>query len=89
MTRVQAMTGKSVFELVQDQRDKYAGQEAGLRVRGHVAMADYLREAQVLLADIQRQISEVQDAGDPREAHKRSLMVADDTVRFMASQMRL
>lgn len=89
MTRVQAMTEQTVFELVQDQRDKYAGQEEGLRDRGHEAMADYLREAQFRLAAIQRQISDLQNAGDPREAHRRSLAVADETITFMASQMRL
>ncbi len=78
-----------MFELVQHQRDKYAGQEEGLRDRGHEAMADYLREAQFRLADIQTQISEARDTSEPREAHRRCLAVADETVEFMASQMRL
>lgn len=89
MARVQAITEQTVFELVQDQRDKYAGQEEGLRNRGHETMADYLKEAQFRLAGILRQISDAQGTGDPGEAHKRSLAVADDTVEFMASQMRL
>ncbi len=83
------MTEQSVFELVQGQRDKYAGQEEGLRDRGHEAMADYLREAQFRLAGIQGQISDAQYASDPREAHRRCLAVTDETVAFMASQMRL
>ena len=83
------MSGQAVSALIQDQQDRYASQEKGLRERGHAFLADYLRDAQSRLAGLQSQISGAQEPGVIREAHRQSLVVADDSAVFMASQMEL
>lgn len=85
----EAMTRQTVSALMQDQQDKYANQEKGLRERGHAFLADYLRDAQFRLETLQTQISTAQEPSDIREAHRQGLAVADDSVDFMASQMKL
>lgn len=85
----QPMTKQSVAKQVQDQLDKYAGQEKALREKGHPFLADYLREAQVRLDNVHTQISTAQDPSDIKEAHRQSVAVADDSVEFMVSQMEL
>ncbi len=84
-----ATTRQTVSALMQDQHDRYAGQEKGLRERGHAFLADYLRDAQSRLDDLQTQLSRTQEPGAIREAHRKSLAVAYDSVLFMASQMQL
>ncbi len=84
-----ALVRQTVSALVQDQHDKYAGQEKALRERGHTFLADYLKDAQSRLDDLQTQISTAREPSAITEAHRQSLVVADKSVVFMASQMQL
>jgi hypothetical protein len=83
------MSGQTVSALIRDQQDRYASQERGLRERGHAFLADYLRDAQSRLANLQTQILNAQEPSAIREARRQSLAVADDSAVFMASQMEL
>ena len=89
MTVNQVMTRLTVSALVQEQHDKYAEQEKGLRERGYAFLADYLKAAQSRLDDLQVQISMAQEPSAIKEAHRQSLVVAGDSCVFMASQMEL